>query len=234
MPADGAWPGGRARDACVRRTVETDADCRTGFGAERDQVTSSRSGLSTRDIRRFMLATRRVAIRSFFILLSPIQILPDHRHANVDPVRSTCTPAAPGYMQGAHHLAQRHAWRGSAIGRRETRAPGRGECFRVETQWRGNRFGSGRQRAKPSADAGRPTKKYPGSGIEPGCNPPTFGVVRPEREEEPRPRGGQFAAILCRQVLARNGRIRQIAVRIGHRHHTARARAARTPSAQNR
>lgn len=78
---------------------------------------------------------------------------------SVDPVRSTSTPAAPGYMQGAHHLAQRHAWRGSAIGRRETRAPGRGECFRVETRDRGNRFGTARRWAKPGAEAGRAQKK---------------------------------------------------------------------------
>ncbi|CAN0626678.1 protein of unknown function [Burkholderia multivorans] len=47
----------------------------TGFGAERDQVTSCAVGGGARCLRRFIVATWRAAARSFFILLSPIEVL---------------------------------------------------------------------------------------------------------------------------------------------------------------
>lgn len=90
---------------------------------------------------------QRSALRlDLFSLSCPrLEVRPDRRLAIVDPVRSTCPLAAPGYMQGMHHLAQRHAWRASAIGRRGTRGAGGTECFRVETRRRENRFGNAQQ-----------------------------------------------------------------------------------------
>lgn len=92
---------------------------------------------------------QRSALRlDLFSLSCPrLEVLPDRRLAIVDPVRSTCTLAASGYTQGTHHLAQRHAWRASAIGRRGTRGSEGAECFRVETRCRKNRFGNASRRA---------------------------------------------------------------------------------------
>ncbi len=91
---------------------------------------------------------QRSALRlDLFSLSCPrLEVLPDRRLAIVDPVRSTCTLAAPGYMQGTHHLAQRHVWRASVIGRRGTRGSEGTECFRVETGCRENRFGNAQER----------------------------------------------------------------------------------------
>lgn len=117
---------------------------------------------------------QRSALRlDLFSLSCPrLEVLPDRRLAIVDPVRSTCTLAASGYTQGTHHLAQRHAWRASAIGRRGTRGSEGAECFRVETRCRKNRFGNASRRAvaRPSRDvAGRPST---------GSRKPAFRAIR--------------------------------------------------------
>ncbi|WP_152986022.1 hypothetical protein [Burkholderia sp. lig30] len=86
----------------------------TGFGAERDQVTSCMAGAGSRGLRRFIVATWRVAARSFFIVLSPIEVLFGCRPSLVEKSAPMFWLAAIRYMQGTHHRPERHARR--AIG----------------------------------------------------------------------------------------------------------------------